>query len=162
MVAVLAWLDKHFEALLISILLVGITVLCTLQVVLRYCFSNSLSWVEEVVVYCNVWIGFIGCSYAVLRDNSLRVDLGDFITKKYAVIVKAAGDAIAFGFYIYIAYCGIEVLQRLIASGQVSPGAEIPISVLYASLCVGAVLAVLRYMQRAYRFIMQIGKHTGA
>ncbi|SBW05862.1 conserved membrane hypothetical protein [uncultured delta proteobacterium] len=155
MKTVLTWLDAHFETLLISALLVGITVLSTLQVVLRYCFASSLSWVEEVIVYFNVWIGFIGCGYAILHDNNLRVDMSDLLPMRAATILKAAGNFITFVFYIYIAYCGVEVLNKTMASHQVSPGAEIPVTFLYASFFFGAILAAVRYMQRVYRFFTQ-------
>lgn len=148
---VLSWLDKYLEVLLIAAFLVGITVLSALQVILRYCFSSSLSWVEEIVVYFNVWIGFIGCGYAILYDNNLRVDMEDLVPKRISSKLKAIGDFIAFGFYIYIAYCGVEVLKRTIASNQLSPGAEIPVTFLYASLFTGAVLASFRYIQRLFR-----------
>ncbi len=147
----LSWLDKYFEVLLILAFLIGITVLSAIQVVLRYCFSSSLSWVEEVVVYFNVWIGFIGCGYAILYDNNLRVDMEDFLSKRIASKMKAIGDFVAFCFYIYIAYCGVEVLKRTIASNQLSPGAVIPVTFLYASLFVGALLAAFRYVQRFFR-----------
>ena len=55
---------------------------------LRYCFGSALSRVEEVVVYLNVWLGFIGASFAVLPGNNLRVDLDNFIPKKLTLALN--------------------------------------------------------------------------
>ncbi|MDR2076121.1 MAG: TRAP transporter small permease [Desulfovibrio sp.] len=147
---ILMWINEYFETSIISILLVIITVLCTIQVILRYLFSHTIYWIEEFVVYCNVWIGFIGCSYAILKDNNLRVDMSDFIQKSAAKFLKIIADFITFFFYIYMIYCGLEVIKRSLASNQLSPAAEIPVVVLYASLFFGSVFAVIRYIQRVY------------
>ena len=149
----LAWFDKNFETLVISSLLVAITVLSAIQVVMRYCFS-ALSWVEEVVVYFNVWIGFIGLGYAVLRDNNLRVDLTNFLPKKLGFWMKQVADFITFCTYLYLGYCGIGVLEHSMRTGQTSPAAEIPVTYLYLALMVGAILGCFRYLQRMYRLFI--------
>lgn len=148
----LVWLDRNFEICIISALLVGITGLSAIQVVLRYGFS-ALSWVEELVVFFHVWIGFIGLGYAVLRDNNLRVDLIDFLPRKFSFWLKEVANFITFCTYLYLGYYGIAVIQHSAFTGQVSPAAEIPMTYLYAAFVVGAALASFRYLQRVYRII---------
>lgn len=136
-----------------SICLIVITVLCAIQIVLRYCFGSALSWVEEVVVYLNVWLGFIGASYAVLRNNNLRVDVETFIPPKVYVTLNLIAGIATFAFYVYIARIGIRVVTQAIETGQVSPASEIPAYWLYGALLVGSLLASFRCLQRAYRGI---------
>ncbi len=145
------WIDNNFEIVLMSLCLIAITVLCALQVVLRYCFSNALSWVEEVVVYLNVWLGFIGCSLAVLLNNNLRVDLNNFLPKKVSITLNFICGIATFIFYVYIANVGIAVIKQTIQTGQVSPASEIPLYWLYGALLVGSLLASFRCLQRGYR-----------
>jgi len=157
----LLWVEQNFETLIISILLVCIVMLSFLQVVMRYCFSSAISWVEEIVVLCNVWIGFIGCSYAVLRDSNLRVDADTFFKHNIAQAIKHIADFITCIFYIYIAYCGIAVVEKFKEINQTTPAAEIPIYYLYAALMVGATLAVFRYIQRMFNLFMRYLNSTG-
>ena len=150
----LSWMAQNFETVFISILLVFIVALSFLQIIMRYCFS-AIPWIEEVVVMCNVWIGFIGCSYAVLRDSNLRVDADTLFKQNIALAIKHVADFITCIFYLYIAYCGIAVIERFKIINQTTPAAEIPIYYLYAALMVGAALAVFRYVQRMFSFLMQ-------
>ena len=149
-----SWLDDYFEVLLISTLLVAITILSALQVVMRYTFT-AFSWVEEVVVYFNVWIGFIGLGYAILRDNNLRVDLSNFLPAKISFVIKQSADFITFCAYVYLGYCGVASVKHAFYTGQLSPAAEIPVAYLYLALLVGCVLGTFRYLQRIYRLLTQ-------
>ena len=148
----LVWLDKNFEKWFISGLLILIAFLSMLQVVMRYCFSNALPWVEETVVYMNVWIGFIGCSYAMLQDSALRVDFGPLLPQGMSDAMKALGDAISVGCYIFLCYVGYRIVLDAFARGQTSPAAEIPVWILNAALLCGSALAILRWLQRLYRW----------
>ena len=143
-----AWLDKNFEKWFISGLLVLITLFSALQVVMRYCFSNALPWVEEVVVYMNVWMGFIGCSYAMQQDIALRVDFGPLLPQSVAGILKAVADVVSVGCYLFLCSVGYGIVSNVFSRGQASPAAEIPLWVLYASLLCGSALAVVRWLQR--------------
>ncbi len=58
----LHWLDENAEKFSMGLLLALMVILTAIQVVLRYFFKSSIVGVEEVVVYFNVWIGFVGCS----------------------------------------------------------------------------------------------------
>lgn len=149
------WLDQNIEFSLMSVCLVVITVLTAVQVMLRYCFGSALSWVEEVVVYFNVWLGFIGASYAVLRNNNLRVDLEAFLPKWVNIALNIIAGVATFIFYVYLASIGVRVVIQSIETGQVSPASEIPAYWLYSSLLVGALLASFRCLQRAYRGIFR-------
>ncbi|SBV99623.1 putative C4-dicarboxylate transport system [uncultured delta proteobacterium] len=153
----LSWLDANFENVFIGIMLVSITGLSTLQVVMRYCFANALPWVEEVVVYMNVWIGFIGCAFAMKFNNDLRIDFGTLLPPNVAAGMKVLADCVTVAVYLYLAYLGIGIVGDVIHRGQTSPAAGIPLYLLYSSLMVGAALAVFRFAQRTYRTMRRKG-----
>jgi len=150
-------LDKNFEKWLISCLLIFITILSALQVVMRYCFNNALPWVEEVVVYMNVWIGFLGCSYAMQQDIALRVDFGPLLPKRLSDAMKTVADLATVCCYLFFCYVGYGIVSSVYQRGLASPAAEIPVWVLYASLLCGSGLAIVRWLQRALK---RASKHT--
>ena len=158
----IAWIDKNIEFVLMSFCLISITTLSITQVTLRYCFGFTISWVEEVIVYFNIWLGFVGCSYAVLRNNNLRVDLNMYLPKKVGTVLNIISGTATFIFYVYIANIGFGVIKQVIQTGQVSPASEIPAYWLYASLLVGSLLASFRCLQRAYRSITTPKEQEGA
>lgn len=154
----LYWLDENAEKFSMGLLLSLMVILTAVQVVLRYFFKSSIVGVEEVVVYFNVWIGFLGCSYGMKFKNDMRVDLSSVLPCWLAVFLRTVSDVILFVFYIYIAYVGHAVIGRLIRTGQRSPAARIPMYVVYSAFMVGCVLAVFRYLQRVWRIVKSASK----
>jgi hypothetical protein len=51
------------------------TVIVFIQVVMRYVFSNSLSWSEELARFIFLWLSWIGASYAVKERSHFRVEM---------------------------------------------------------------------------------------
>ena len=151
---ILRWLDQQGEAAVIGILVAGMSILMGIQVVLRYCFHNSLSWVEEVIVYFHVWCGFIGLSYCVRHNSDMRIDISGIIPKPVAKALRWISDIILMAFYLYMGLTGITVVQNLMASGQKSPASHIPMFVVYGSFMVGCFLALFRFVQKVVLLVL--------
>ena len=147
---IICWLDKNFEVAVIGLLVMAITILMAVQVVMRYCFANSLSWVEETVVYFNIWIAFLGFSCAMKHNSDLKIDFTYILPKTPRLIVQWLSELILLGFYIYMVKIGFKVVASMIASGQKSTAALIPLYFVYSSIMVGSILAILRYFQKVY------------
>lgn len=145
------FLDDHLELLFISFAVVAISVLMLVQVILRYCFSDSLSWVEETVVYLNVWIGFIGMSYSMKYGTDMRMDFVDMLPPLPRKIFRHLAELVFLFFYIYMAKIGFSVVGSMIVRVQRSSAARIPLYVVYASLMVGSLMAIFRYIQKVWR-----------
>jgi TRAP-type C4-dicarboxylate transport system permease small subunit len=46
-----------------------------LQIVLRNFFDTGLSWGDELVRYCVIWVGFIGAALATREGKQIRMDV---------------------------------------------------------------------------------------
>ena len=147
----MTWLDLHGEAAMIGTMVAAMSILMGMQVILRYVFQTSISWVEEVVVYFHIWCGFIGLSYCIRHNSDMRIDISNILPKKVASTLRWISDIILIAFYVYMAKAGVEVVLSLIQSGQKSPAAHIPMFLVYASIMVGCLLALLRFIQRIIR-----------
>lgn len=62
-----------------------IILLTFLQVCLRYIFSHSFAWIEEVSRYLFVWIVFLGAAIAFDDDSHIKID---FIESKLPKKIK--------------------------------------------------------------------------
>ncbi len=65
------WLNDNLEAALGGLLLAGIVILITVQVVMRYVFQNALSWSEELTLWTFIWFIWIGIAYAFKEKKAL-------------------------------------------------------------------------------------------
>lgn len=54
----LRWLDKHFEHVILAILLIVLTFFSFANVIMRYVLKGGISWSDEVCKYSLVLSGF--------------------------------------------------------------------------------------------------------
>lgn len=128
------------------------TVLVFVQVVMRYVFSNSLSWSEEVARYIFLWLSWVGASYAVRERSHFRVEM-------FANMIKGKARAhfeyfiliVWFLFSFFLAWYGTKLFIFLQDMGQVSPAMQMPMTWPYAAVPVGSALMCLRLIVEIYK-----------
>ena len=122
------------------------------NVVLRYVFSSSTSWAEELIRYLMIWITFIGGSVCVRKGAHIRMDF------LLTLVPKSVGNAIT-RFVLFIAACfcaalfvyGCRLVSFTIELEQTSPAMGIPMWIPYLAIPIGSALMVLRFLQSAFR-----------
>ena len=138
----LRWLVANFEevvtALLLAIMLgsIGLSVFC------RYVLKMPLSWTEEVVLLCMVWVVFLGASMATKHKEHIIID----------IVVSLAPRRLAKGMEVVSLSLIIAVLALLVWQGirlvEVTQDVEttalgIPTMYIYAAVPVSALLMLI-------------------
>ncbi len=145
--------DNFEEYFLISSFLFVIPLLF-LQIVMRYVFSNSLSWSEELARYIFLWQIWIGASYGVKRSRHIRIKiLNQKLPEKARKILEIVTIGIALVFCIFLMINGYELVHSIFELGQLSSAMRMPMGYPYMSVLVGSVLMVIRYLERLYEII---------
>jgi len=67
----IAQLEQVFLAVSLSLM---VTV-AFLQIVLRNFFATGLSWADELVRYCVIWVGFLGAALATKESKHISMDV---------------------------------------------------------------------------------------
>ena len=65
---------NKIEDVFCAVSLLLTTLILFVNVVLRYVFSASTSWAEEMIRYLMIWITFIGGSVCVRHSAHIRMD----------------------------------------------------------------------------------------
>ena len=138
----LRWLVANFEEVVTAILLavmlgsVGLSVFC------RYVLQMPLSWTEEVVLLCMVWVVFLGASMATKNREHIAID----------VLLTVAPRPVARGLEILSLALTMGVLAILVWYGTLLIGATqyvtttalgIPTMYIYAAVPVSAILMLI-------------------
>lgn len=131
-----------FVDICIVILLVAMTLVVAVAVYFRYVLVNPLSWSEEFARYCMIWFAMFGAMVA-LRDNahvgvSVVVDL---LPAKAKQVVLQFGRVFVIIFLAVIIFYSILHLKGV--ADQTSSAMQIPMSIPYLSITVGALLMFL-------------------
>ena len=133
------------------------------QVVMRYVFSNSLYWSEELARYFFLWQIWVGASYAVKERKHLRIEVvRDLLkTDRGKQIFELVALLIWFGFSVFLTYKGGELTKMLYTRNQVSPAMRVPMAYAYASVPVGCGLMCLRLIAEMSRLLKKLVKSEG-
>lgn len=146
---VIKWLDKHFEEMILIILLSAIVVVMCYQIIRRYVFNSSLSWSEEFCRYAFIWFMFIATSYSVRLRSDLRVDVVvNMLPKTLKTIVNFFDLFASLALYAVLFAYSFPVVAYIKSTGDYSSAMHLPMYFVYASLIVGFGLTVVRYIQR--------------
>lgn len=155
----LKWLDEDLEESLLMLLLVAIAVVMMAQVVMRYCFRQSMSWPEEFCRFCFVYSGFLSIGYCVRRGKMLKVDiLVGFFPKPVQKFLDVAGRVVTLVFFAYLTYYAFLATRNSMMGGMKSAAMELPMWLLYASVLAGSGLGVARQAQDLIRTFLHRGE----
>ena len=155
---ILLWLDKNLEEVFMGSTMIVMFVVLFGQTVRRYVFNTALNWPEELSRFVFIWYVFVGMAYCERYHTHLIVDFLTAFFPKLNVLYGWVGDFSVLAFSCVMAYFGIDKLQALIKSGQLSPAMEFPMWIAYLALEVGFVLCIFRAVQSIVLRFMNLRK----
>jgi len=125
------------------VMMIVMTLTVIVQVFLRYVFSFSLSWSEEVARYLMIWVAFLGGSLALQKGLHIGVEL--FLvrvssrTRRWVSILSKMFILI---FLIYLTIGGIKITWAV--RDQSSPALLFSMAYAYLSVPVGGFFMALQ------------------
>lgn len=147
-------IEKLFLAVTVAIMIIVIIY----QVILRYVFSASNAWSEELAKwYLFIYDVMVAAAIATRRNSHLQVDAFIGILKPrtkaiYTVIATIVGIV-----FLAFLFCYSVVLCQA-AAVNVSAGLKIPMSVPYACMPIGAVLMILTSIEVIMKQLAEIAE----
>ncbi len=144
----------EFEIYIGTILLFVMFVLLNVQVFSRYLFHHSLTWTEELSTIIFVWLGYLGASAAVYKQQHLRIDVllnacrGNL---KKALLIFT--DLITMVFCVVMVSPLVDVIQHLGKLHSTTLILRLPMNLIYWVLPFALVLQALRFVQEIIKII---------
>ena len=134
-------LSRLVESLVI--LLAGIIVaIVTAEVALRYLFSHSMIFTEELSRYLMVWVVFLGSALAIRDGSHIHIKiLVNRLGPRMQQNVKLASYALIIAFLIFITVEGLKILPRQLQ--QMCITIDISLFYFYLAIPVGSILMII-------------------
>jgi TRAP-type C4-dicarboxylate transport system permease small subunit len=156
----LKWLDLHFEEVILAICLCVLTILTSVNVVLRYIFNTSLTWSDEICKDCLIYSCFFSIGWWIRRKNGIAVDaLVQLFPLKVKSVLAWVVQFILIGFLVLAFRASVTVLRGVAASGQVSGTLQISMVYVYVTPAAGFGLALFRAIQV---LVLEVKKNRGS
>ncbi|WP_367569213.1 TRAP transporter small permease [Lacrimispora sp.] len=135
------------EEYVASSLLIMTSLLVFVQVILRYFANYSISWSEEIALMMIVWFIFLGSSIAVREKAHVNMDaLPNILPPKGKLLLEMVSLIISVVFCGLITMAGVNMVIGAYDIGSASTSLKIPLYIPYASVPVGLLLMMIRYL----------------
>ena len=148
-----AVIDKvltFFEEWTLFITVLAAMLALFINVVLRYGFSYSLAWSEELVREVILYTTFIGCSAAIKNRSTVRIDALVQLVPRLKYPLGIFSYVINLVFAVVMIYFGYLLCALQVESDQTTLILQIPTVYLYAILpLMGAMMFVRVVMMMA-------------
>lgn len=128
---------------LLVILIAGIIVaIVTTEVTLRYLFSHSLIFTEELSRYLMVWIVFLGSALAIRDGSHIRIQiLVNRLGPRMQQIAQLAAYILIIAFLVFVTVEGLKILPRQLQ--QMCITIDISLFYFYLAIPVGSILMII-------------------
>ena len=155
---ILDFLDKiltFFEEWTLFVSVMVALVALFVSVVLRYGFSYSLAWADELVREVIIYTTFIGCGAAVKNRSMIKIDASVQLLPKLKMPLTYFSNFVIMIFAAMMIYYGWLMVLMQHRTHQKTIIMEIPLVILYAILPLMGVTMMIRAIQVIYQDITE-------
>ena len=119
----LAWLDEYFEECICTFCLMLVSSCIMLQVVMRYIFSASSPWAEELAVYGMIFAIYFGACMGARERSHIRITmLVNALPRSLAVSSVVLADILWAAFVAFMIVQTSVYTKLLFDVVYISPG----------------------------------------
>ncbi|MBM7587737.1 TRAP-type C4-dicarboxylate transport system permease small subunit [Bacillus pakistanensis] len=146
---VIKFFDEKFEEAFLVLTLILMVALIFMQVVGRYALGNAPSWTEELARYIHIWQVWIGASFAVKKQEHIKIAA---FVNLFSGTAKKVIDLLAVVIWcilaMFLAFYGTELVLVSFQNGQLSPAIQVPMWIPFLAIPLGSLGMVIRLIQR--------------
>jgi len=130
-----------FISRVVFILIAGLVITTTMQVVCRVFFS-ALTWSEELSRYLLVWITFYAATMAYKRGNHITITFAvDLFKPKVKIVFTVLAYLLSMFFLVTIINYGWAMIKMQVF--QISPALSIPMQYVYSTIPISLVIMII-------------------
>lgn len=136
------------EYYVISLCMVVLIIVSTLQIASRFILNFSLSWTEEVSRYVFILLVYVGMSLGFKRRKHVRVEIIDLICPPHILKhINTFNDIIICTLLIMVGWASIEIVVIAKDVNQLSPALLLPMYIVYSIIPLMYLATLIRIIQ---------------
>lgn len=136
----------NVEVALASFMLVMLVVLTFVGVIMRYCFGNPFTWLEEIQLACMVWIVFSAAGATFRYGGHVAIEiLVDMLPEKARRVCEVLISVVVVAVVAYFGIKSIAYIQVFLRTGRGTPILKIPYAWIYGIVPVSCVLMLVNW-----------------
>lgn len=152
----------NLDIIVASIALCVLIVLTSSGVVMRYVLGQPYTWLEEVQLFCLIWIVFCAGGAAFRTGNHVAIEMVvEMFPKKVQKVIGYVIDVVVVLVIGYLFYNSIGFIQVFVRSGRSTSMLNIPYSLIYGIAPVSYILMIGNYFYAKYIMKLDENKVEG-
>ncbi len=134
-------------------LMIAMALVMTMNVILRKFFLFSFNWSDEIMRYMAVYCGFlaIAAGWRWGKHISITVVTEHLVPEKARKFFRLFSDISAIIFMAFLTYYGIELIQRIMRTGQASAAMQIPMWIVYGIAPVCGIISIIHILLTIFK-----------
>ena len=141
----------NLDVAVACIALIVLILLTFSGVIMRYIVGKPYTWLEEVQLFCMVWIVFAAGGAAFRTGSHVAIEMVvEMFPQKVQKVIGYIIDIVVFVVIAYLFYNSLGFIQMFIKNGRASSMLKIPMTVQYGIAPVSYILMIISYFYSKY------------
>lgn len=141
----------NLDIAIAAIALVILIILTSSGVFMRYILGQPYTWLEEVQLFCMVWIVFAAGGAAFRTGNHVAIEMVvELFPKKIQKVIEIFVDIVILFVIGYLFMQSIGFIKLFVASGRSTSMIKIPYTLIYGIAPVSYILMIISYFTSKY------------
>ncbi len=142
----------NLDIIVAGVALATLVTLTFMGVFMRYVMSKPFTWLEEVQLWCLVWVVYVSAGAAFRTGNHIAIEmLVDLFPKKIQKVIEVLIAAIVFIVLGYLLVQSIGFVKLFIMNGRSTNMLNIPYTFIYGAIPISTLSMMISYGISLYR-----------
>ncbi|MGI5173204.1 TRAP transporter small permease [Treponema sp. OMZ 840] len=142
---------KKVDYILAGITLSTLVFLTVMGVVMRYIFGKPFTWLEEVQLFCMVWVVFFGAAPALRSGSHVAIEIiVELFPLKIQNIINIFIDIVFIGVMSYFFYQSLGYIRMFILNARTTPMLDIPMWFVYLAAPIASADMIISHIYITY------------
>lgn len=134
-----------------SIALIVLIILTFSGVIMRYIVGKPYTWLEEVQIFCMVWIVFAAGGAAFRTGSHVAIEMVvEMFPESVQKVIGYIIDIVVFAVIAYLFWNSIGFIQMFLKSGRSTSMLKIPLAFQYVIAPISYILMIVSYFYAKY------------
>lgn len=136
----------NLDILLAAISLIVLVSITFSGVIMRYFLNKPFVWLEEVQIWCFIWLVFLGAGAAFRSGSHVAIDVVvDLMPPFMRKTIEILGYLVVMYVLNFFIIHGSNLVKQLHNTGRLTNILRVPYSIIYGALPAGCVLMMINH-----------------
>lgn len=141
----------NLDIIVASIALVVLIALTFLGVIMRYVVGQPFTWMEEVQLFCMVWIVFSAGGAAFRTGSHVAIEMVvELFSESVQKVIEYIVDIIVLLVVAFLFYSSLRFINVFVVNGRTTSMLGIPMQVQYGIAPISYILMIVSYFGNRY------------